>query len=152
MKKKINPKKNESDTFHEAVKGANATLEYAGLVSWSIISRSSAAIIDEILKITETVGRNAAEPFFEIKKQVRKVFGKKIFVGDYKIYVDEKVKVIEEGIRRLEGRLAFLEKHGVRLSGVPEYEKKKKELNDERKGLINMIVQENKRLRELLNP
>jgi len=150
MKKAINPKKNESDTFHEAVKVANATVEYAGLVSWSIISRGSISIMNGIFKIIEPVGGDAAEPFFAIKKKIRKAFGKKIFVGDYKIYVDEKVKGIEETIRRLEGRLAFLEKHGVGIAGAPEYVKKKKELDDERKGIIEKIVEENKRLRELL--
>ena len=151
MKRATKPKQYESDTFHEAVKAAHATVEYAGLVSWSIISRSSTAIKDEILKIAIPVGRNAIEPFSAIKNKIRKAFGKKMYVGDYKMYVDEKVRGIEETIKRLEQRLAFIEKHGLRIAGEPEYQKKKKELDDERKGLINMIVEENKRLRELLN-
>ena len=150
MKKAIDAEQNELSAFDEAVKVTHATVEYAGLVSWSIISRSSAAIIDEILKITEPVGRNAVEPIFAIKSKIRKAFGKKMYAGDYRIYVDEKVKGIEETIKRLEERLAFLEKHGVRIAGAPGYQKMQKELDDERKGLMDMIVEENKKLRALL--
>ncbi|MBW1612824.1 MAG: hypothetical protein JRF08_05195 [Deltaproteobacteria bacterium] len=149
MARSMNPKKNESDTYHEAVKVANATVEYAGLVSWSIISMGSISIMNGIFKIIEPVGRNAAEPFFAIKKKIRKAFGKKIFVGDYKIYVDEKIKGIEETIRKLEERLSFLEKRGVRIS-ERDYQEKKKELDKERKKILSLIVEENKRLRELL--
>jgi len=150
MKEALNPEQNESNTFHEAVKGAHATVEYAGLVSWSIISRSSTAIMDGTSKITESVGRNVTEPFFAIKKKIRKVFGEKMYVDVNKAYVDVKIKDIEETIKRLEQRLAFLEKHGVRIAGEAEYQKMKKELDDERKGLIDMIVEENKQLRTLL--
>jgi len=143
MARSMNPKQNESDTFHEAIKRSHATLEYMGLVSWSIISRSSTAIIDGVQKITETVERNAAEPFFALKYGIGKAFSKKA-------YVDEKIKSIEETIKKLEERLAFLEKYGVRIS-ERDYQEKKKELDKERKEILSLIVEENKRLRELLN-
>jgi|GEM_PF-1243982 len=143
MEKSMNSKQNESDTFHEAVKGANATLDYIGLVSWSIISRGSTAIIDGVQKITETVTRNVCKPFEDITHVTRATFGKKA-------YVDEKIKGIEETIKRLEERLAFLEKHGVRIP-EKDYQEKKKELDKERKDLLSLIVEENKRLRNVLN-
>jgi len=168
MARSMNSKQNESDTFHEAIKCSHATLEYMGLVSWSIISRSSAAIIDGVQKITETVGRNAAEPFFALKYGIGKASSKKPYVDDKiksieetikkleerlafskKPYVDERVKSIEETIKKLEERLAFLEKHGVRIS-ERDYQEKKKELDKERKDILSLIVEENKQLRDLL--
>ena len=143
MERSMNSEQNESDTFHEAVKGANATLEYIGLVSWSIISRGSIAIIDGVQKITETVTRNACKPFEDITHVTRTIFEKKA-------YVDKKIKGIEETIKKLEERLAFLEKYGVRIS-ERDYQVKKQELDKERKELLSLIVEENKRLRNLLN-
>jgi len=136
------PKQHESDTFYEAVKSIHATVEYMGLVSWSIISRGSTAIIDGVQKITETVTRNACKPFEDITHVTRTIFGKKA-------YVDEKIKSIEETIKKLEERLAFLEKYGVRIS-ERDYQEKKKELDKERKEILSLIVEENKRLRDLL--
>jgi len=143
MARSMNPKENESDTFHEAIKRSHATLEYMGLVSWSIISRSSTAIIEGVQKITETVVHNAAEPFFALKCGIGKAFSEKAYVYD-------KIKGIEETIKRLEERLAFLEKYGVRVS-EKDYQEKKKELDKERKEILSLIVEENKRLRDLLN-
>ena len=143
MARSMNSKQNESDTFHEAIKRSHATIEYMGLVSWSIISRSSTAIIDGVQKITETVTRNACKPFEDITHVTRTIFGKKA-------YVDEKIKSIEETIKKLEERLAFLEKYGVRIS-EKDYQEKKKELDKERKEILSLIVEENKRLRELLD-
>ena len=143
MARSMNPKENESDTFHEAIKRSHATLEYMGLVSWSIISRSSTAIIAGVQKITETLVHNAAEPFFALKYGIGKAFSEKTYVHD-------KIKGIEETIKRLEERLAFLEKYGVRVS-EKDYQEKKKELDKERKEILSLIVEENKRLRDLLN-
>ncbi|MBW2078068.1 MAG: hypothetical protein JRI71_11070 [Deltaproteobacteria bacterium] len=142
MARSMNPKQNGSDTFHEAIKRSHAALEYVGLVSWSIISRSSTAVIDEVQKFTETVGRNVSEPFFALKYGIGKAFGRKV-------HVDERIKGIEETIKGLEERLAFLEKHGVRIS-ERDYQEKKRELDKERKEILSRIVEENKRLRELL--
>ena len=143
MVKEMETEQGGSDTLGVAIKGAQAAVDYTGLVVWSILSRSSCAIKDEVLKIGERVGPNAAEPFIAIRNKIRKGFGKKGPVYD-------KIKRIEERISMLEERLAFLEKHGVRIAGTPEYQKRKKDLDDERKGLLDMIVEENKKLRELL--
>ena len=132
-----------SDTLGAAIRGAQAAMDYTGLVTWSILSRGSCAIKDEVLKIGGRVGPNAAEPFIAIGKNIRKGFRRK---GP----VSEEVKRIEERISMLEERLAFLEKHGLRIAETPDYQKKQKELDEERRGLLGLIVKENKELRALL--
>lgn len=144
MVKEMETEQGGSDSLGVSIKGAQAAVDYTGLVVWSILTRSSCAIKDEVLKIGERVGPNMAEPFIAIRNKIRKGFGKKGF--GY-----EKIKGIEERISMLEERLAFLEKHGVRIAGTPGYQKRKKELDDERRGLLDMIVEENKKLRGLLN-
>lgn len=144
---KTNTKKNKShksDKFHKAVKYTHSTVDYAGLVTWSIITRCSNAVKSSTLKVVRPVARNATEPFMDMKIKKRKLFGKKVDV-------DERIKEIKETILQLEERLAFLEKHGVRIFKEGDFHKKKKELDEERKGLLNLIVEENKRLRGLLN-
>jgi hypothetical protein len=143
MARSMNTKENRSDTFHEAIKRSHATLEYMGLVSWSIISRGSTAILDEVQKLAETLGRNASEPLFALKNGIERALSKSV-------NVDEKIKGIEETIKRHEERLAFLEKYGARAS-EGDYREKKKELDNERKEILSLIVEENKRLRDLLN-
>ncbi len=143
MVKEMETEQGGSDSLGVSIKGAQAAVDYTGLVVWSILTRSSCAIKDEILKIGERVGPNMAEPFIAIQNKIRKGFGKK--GPGY-----EKIKGIEERISVLEERLAFLEKHGVRIAGATGYHKRKKELDDERKGLLDMIVEENKRLRGLI--
>jgi len=133
-----------SDAFSEARKYAHATVDYTGLVFWSIIEKSSAAIKGSTLGMVMPVARNVCKPFASIKGKMTSIFGDKA-------YVDENIGQIVEKIRTLEERLAFLEKHGVRLVERPDFAKKKKELDEERKELLNLIVQENKRLREMLN-
>ena len=145
MVKEMETEQGGSDSLGVSIKGAQAAVDYTGLVVWSILTRSSCAIKDEVLKIGERVGPNMAEPFIAIRNKIRKGFGKK---GP--VYY-EKIKHIEERISMLEERLAFLEKHGVRIAGTTGYHKKKKELDAERKGLLDMIVEENKKLRGLLN-
>lgn len=144
MVKEMETEQGGSDSLGVSIKGVQAAVDYTGLVVWSILARSSCAIKDEVLKIGERVGPNTAEPFIAIRNKIRKGFGKK---GP----VYEKIKRIEERISMLEERLAFLEKHGVRIAGSPEYQKRKKALDVEKKGLLDLIVEENKRLRGLLN-
>lgn len=144
---KKNTKKNKSqksDKFHKAVKYTHSTVNYAGLITWSIITRCSNAVKSSTLKAVRPVARNATEPFMAMKIKKQKLFGKKVDV-------DERIKEIKETILQLEERLAFLEKHGVRIFEEGDFHKKKKELDEERKGLLNLIVEENKRLRGLLN-
>ncbi|GAH13491.1 unnamed protein product, partial [marine sediment metagenome] len=136
-KNTMSTESSRSDTFSEAKKYGYATVEYTGIVIWSIIERSGAAIKDSTLGMVMPVARNVCKPFVTIK-------GKMTSISGDKAYVDEKIGQIVERIRTLEERLAFLEKHGVRLIERPDFAKKKKELDEERKELLNLIVQENK--------
>ncbi len=144
MIKEMETEQDGPDTLSTAIRGTRAAIDYTGLVTWSILSRGSCAIKDEILKIGGRVGPNAAEPFIAVKNMIRKGFGKQ------KGPVYEEMKRIEERISVLEERLIFLEKHGVRIAETPDYQKKQKELDEERRGLLSLIVKENKELRTLL--
>lgn len=137
-------KSHKTHKFQKAVKYAHSTVDYAGLVTWSIITRCSSAVKSSTLKIVRPVTRNATESLMDMKIKKQKLFGKKVDV-------DERIKEIKETILQLEERLAFLEKHGVRIFEGGDFHKKKKELDAERKGLLNLIVEENKRLRGLLS-
>ena len=144
MVKEMETEQGGSDTLGAAVRGARAAIDYTGLVTWSILSRGSCAIKDEVLRIGGRLGPNAAEPFIAAKKKIRQGFRGK---G----HVSGEIKRIEERISMLEERLVFLEKHGVKIAETPDYQKKKKALDEERRGLLSLIVEENKELRTLLS-
>ncbi|MBW1794568.1 MAG: hypothetical protein JRF30_03290 [Deltaproteobacteria bacterium] len=139
-KNTMKTKSGRSDTFSEARKYGHATVEYIGLVSWSIVERSGVAIRDSTLKIAMPVARNVFEPFVSIKSKTETLFEKKK-------YVSKKIKSIEEKMSQIEERLALLEKYGVRL---PEkaIRPEKREIDKETKALLRQIVEANKLLRE----
>ena len=143
MVKEMETEQGGSDSLGVSIKGAQAAVDYTGLVVWSILTRSSCAIKDEVLRIGGRVGPNAAEPFIVLRKKIRKGFRGKGPVSD-------EIKRIEERISMLEERLVFLEKHGIKIAETPDYQKKKKTLDKERRGLLGLIVKENKELRALL--
>lgn len=140
----MNTESSKSDRFGEARRYAHATVDYIGLVMVGMIRRSSTAAKDSTMGIVTPIGRNLSRPFVGIKDMASSIFRGKA-------YVDQRFVSIIERIRMLEERLDFLEKHGIRLASGPEYQKKKKELDDERKGLLDLIVEENKRLRQMVN-
>ena len=64
---------------------------------------------------------------------------------------NEAIRRVEERISIIEEKLADLEKRGLRLAETGEHQTKKKELDDERRGLLALIVEENKELKSLLD-
>jgi len=129
--------------LQKAAKYGHSTVDYLGLVSWSIISRCSKAAKESFLRITRPVAKNATEPFICIKQKTRQLLGKKA-------YVDERTTKIEERILQLEERLAELEKYGVRLSKKRAKSEEKRAITEEKREVLRMIVNENKRLRAYL--
>ena len=138
-------KQNNSDALDTAMRGARAVIDYSGLLGWSILSRTGCAIKKNTSKMGKRIGRNMADPFIAIKKKNRKG-------TDMKDAPDsEAIRRIEERIAIIEEKLADLEKHGVRIAEPGEYQKKHKELDEERRGLLALIVEENKELKSLLD-
>jgi len=140
---KIN--QDDSDALDTAMRGAKAVVDYAGLVTWSILSRSGCAIKNNASKMGKRIVSNMADPFVAIKSKSRKVGG-----GE-KALSSEATRHIEGRIATIEERLAILEKHGIKIAETGEYQKKHKEPDEERRGLLALIVEENKELKSLLN-
>ena len=134
-------KQNDADGLDIAMRGARAVIDYTGLVVLSVVSRSGSAIT----KMGKRIVRNMADPFVAIKSKSLKVGGGK------KVLSSEATQHIEGRIATIEKRLASLEKHGARSAASGEYQKKHKELDNERRGLLALIVEENKELKSLLN-
>jgi len=138
-------KQNDSDALDKAMRGTRATLDYSGLLAWSVLSRSGCAIKKNTSKMGKRIGRNMADPFIAINRKFRKG-------ADREDPPDtEAIRRIEERIAIIEEKLVDLEKHGVRIAKTGEYQTKHKELDEERRGLLALIVEENKELKSLLD-
>jgi len=119
-----------------------SAIDYFGLVSWSLISRTSNAI----LKTGNYFAKNISEPFISVK---RKSNEKKLGLSKSNIQNQKKILKLESTISKLEKRLSFLEKHGVNFSGKTEHKTEKKEINNEKKALLRKLVEENIRLKKM---
>jgi len=128
-----------------AMRGTRAVLDYSGLLAWSILSRSGCAIKKNTSKIGKRIGRNMADPFIAINRKFRKGANREDAPDN------EAIQRIEERIAIIEEKLVELEKRGVRIAETGEYQQKQKELDEERRGLLALIVEENKELKSLLD-
>ena len=133
-----------SDTLDAAVRGAMAVIDYSGMVVWSVLSRSGCTIKKNTSKMAKHMGRNMADPLIAVNKKFRKGANSEDALDN------EAIRGIEERIAVIEEKLADLEKHGVKIAQTGEYQKKHKELDEERRGLLALIVEENKELKSLL--
>jgi hypothetical protein len=121
--------------FGRAGKYGSATAEYTGMVSYSYLKRGGNAVA----KITRPVTSTISRPFAYIRDRASKVLGKVAFDP-------EVLKGLEEKIMQIEKRLASLEKHGVvAAEGLVS---RKKKLDEGKREVLQMIVQENLLLRE----
>ena len=138
-------KQDASHVLSTAVRGARAVVDYSGLLGWSVLSRSGSAIKGGTSRMGKRIGRNMADPFVAIGRIFRKGRAGENAPDNEAIHrVEERISIIEE-------KLADLEKRGLRLAETGEHQKKEKELDDERRGLLALIVEENKELKSLLD-
>ena len=121
--------------FNRAGKYGSATAEYTGMVSYSYLKRGGRAVA----KITSPVTSAVSRPFAYIRDRASKVLGKVAFDP-------EVLKGLEEKIMQIEKRLASLEIRGVALVERPV--SRKKRLDEGKREVLQMIVQENILLRE----
>ena len=138
-------KQNDSDALDTAMRGIRAVLDYSGLLAWSILSRSGCAITKNTSKMGKRIGRNVADPFIAVNKKFRKGSDREDAPDN------EAIRRIEERIAIIEEKLADLEKHGLRIAETGKYQTKHKDLDEERRGLLALIVEENKELKSLLD-
>ena len=131
------------DMFQKAAKYSHSTVDYFGLVSWSIITRCSNAGKEAFLRIARPVAKNVVDPFTGIKQKTRQL-------SDRNAYAGKRTMKIEKRILQLEERLAVLEKYGVRFSKKGVQPEEKRAIDEEKRAVLRMIVKENKRLRAYL--
>jgi len=128
------------NAFNETGKYTYATVEYAGLVSYSVLKSGGTVVNDGIQKIISPVASAMCWPFAVIKDKTSVIFRSREH--------GEKIKSVKEKLMEIEKRLAFIERHGVvpGLERVPG--KREKRLDEERRSVLQAILEANKRLRE----
>jgi len=131
------------DVFQKAAKYSHSTVDYFGLVSWSIITRCSNAGKEAFLRIARPVAKKILDNFTGNKQKTRQL-------SRTNAYADKRTMKIEKRMLQLEERLAVLEKHGVRVSKKGVQSKVKKAIDGETRAVLRTIVEDNKRLRTLL--
>jgi hypothetical protein len=128
------------NAFNETGKYTYATVEYAGLVSYSVLKSGGTVVNDGIQKIISPVASAICWPFAVIKDKTSVIFRS----GEQQ----EKIKGLEEKLMEIEKRLAFIERHGVVSALEGAHGKKEKRLDEERRGVLQAILEANKLLRE----
>ncbi|SLM32744.1 Putative DNA-binding protein [Desulfamplus magnetovallimortis] len=147
---------NHRGKFYSRMTYSISAVEYLGLVSKSLMVKGNRSL----KKFGWAAIDGVTAPFARIKK--RSVSNKKLYSTPYDIlHLDHpalrngnKLSDLEASISRLEERLAQLEKRGIAISGnhqkQPETaEKEKKEINEEKRAILRMLVNENKQLRKM---
>ena len=128
------------NTFHETGKYTCATVEYAGLLSYSLVKNGGICVAGGVRKITAPVAMAICWPYDFIKDKTSSVF---------KRGPTENLKGLIERLAQIEERLAQIEKFGALPdSGKAAVMRKKKELNEGKRMVLKGILEETKSLRE----
>jgi hypothetical protein len=134
------------------------TIEYAGRVVYSLADRGGTATKKCLVKFFQPIGSAAGRPFAFVKGKVFQPVGSAllrpfVFVKDkaksiFPAYVryDEDIKNLLEKIMTIEDRLGYIETYGVVMKG--EAAGGKKAISKEKRQLLQVILAENKLLRE----
>ncbi|MBF0465217.1 MAG: hypothetical protein HQK94_09070 [Nitrospirae bacterium] len=139
-----------NDTVSASIEYSAASMEYSGLVIYSFIKRGGVLFLQPVVKVTlplwEKAGnlngivyRKALEGLKKSLKSVKSL--KKFFTIE-----GEKLESIEQRLIDMEGRLAYLERHGV-MATKEGLQVKGKKLTDEKMMFLRTIVSENIELR-----
>lgn len=126
------------NTFNETGKYACATVEYAGLVSYYSMIKRGGIVKISLRKIIMPITAAICWPFAVVEDKAGVIFRSKEH--------EEKIKSLEEKLMEIEKRLAFIEEHGVAPGLEPG--KKGKRLDEERRIVLQAILEANKLLRE----
>ncbi len=126
-------------SVNEAGKYGCATVEYAGMASFSYLRRGGNAVSANVLKVTRPVTSTISRPFVFVKDKAGKVLGRTI-------YDPEPLRKLEAKVLEIEKRLASIEQHGV-VPGVKAVGPKK-EIDTGRREVLQMIVRDNLLVRE----
>lgn len=128
------------NTFHETGKYTCATVEYAGLLSYSIVKRGGLLVTGSLQTVAGPVVRAVTRPFGVVWDKTSGIFTDRA--------QKEKIRGLEEKIAELEQRLLNIEKHGVVLAAADSQQKKEKDLDEVKRYVLQQILQETKSVRE----
>jgi hypothetical protein len=127
------------------------------MVSYSVVKKSCTASKSMFLKVARPTAWAVSRPFVVVKGQTGKVFKKITPKRKALRDLEERLIKIEklEGLGGLEGklmkiedRLAYIEKHGVTSISKPAAPKKDKKISEDKRFVLQEILQATKALRE----
>lgn len=143
------------DAVGEVGRYSLATVEYGGLVSYSVVRRGAIFVTVGVRKVTIPVTTAVCWPFWAIKDRVRSLFKSKehderITALEEQLSALDKKKIGEIAIKimEIEKRLAMMEKNGVVLGSDTVVPKKEKKLSKGRLDMLSQIVDANLSLRQ----
>ena len=130
------------NAFNETGRYTYATIEYAGLLSFSMLKRGGSVVTGGVRKVTRPTAAVICWPYEFIKDKTGSVFSKNRH--------RENIKSLTEKLARIEERLAKIEKYGVMApSDGAEVARKKKALTDDKRFVLKGILEETKALKEM---
>ncbi|MBF0343195.1 MAG: hypothetical protein HQL06_03100 [Nitrospirae bacterium] len=124
-----------------------ASVQYTGLLSYSYMRRGMDLIAPSLGYVTAPIGQSlkyVATPVGYVGQWLKKF---RTFFKNIDVERDKKMEVIEERVRRIEERLANIEKHGIVVSN-DTMTIIKKEVDEYKKALLRGVLQDNIMLRE----
>lgn len=126
------------NTFHETGKYTCATVEYAGLFSYSIAKRGVLFVTGGVRTATRPVAKAVVWPWGVVRNKANSIFsGRK---------QEEKIKGLESRLLELESRLINIEKHGAAPIAEPRAAKKAKDLEEDKRFVLKSILEDTKSL------
>ncbi|HIJ55563.1 MAG TPA: hypothetical protein HPQ03_05500 [Deltaproteobacteria bacterium] len=128
------------NTFHETGKYTCATVEYAGLLSYSMFKRSGIRVFGGVRKITSPVAATVCWPYEFIRDKTGSIFSNREH--------GEKIEGLTKQLVEIEKRLAQIEKHGViRVTEEGAAQMRKRKLREDKVFVLKGILEETKALK-----
>nr|WCC90967.1 hypothetical protein [Desulfobacteraceae bacterium] len=131
--------RNDNKNLHVIFNYTQSTIDYAGLVSWSMISRCGRLIFQIIKKSTKDI-----LPKKRKQKKTQYIIKQPLPMG---IYNHERLSKIEQIIKNFEQRLERLESYASNKSRIKTHPEKKRSTSKEQNALLKQILEANIHLR-----
>ena len=129
------------NTFNYTGKYTYATVEYAGLLSYSVVKKGGRVVTCGLRKVTVPVAAAICWPYDFIKGRAGSLFGEKRY--------EEKITSLTEKLALIEERLSKIEKFGLIATPEEYVKRRREELREDKRFLLKGILEETKALKEL---
>ena len=129
------------DTFNYTGKYTYATVEYAGLLSYSMVKRGGSLATYGVRKVTMPVAAAVCWPYDFIKKGTGSLLGGKKY--------EKRITSLTEKLALIEERLAKIEKYGVIAGPEEPALRKRKQLAEDKRFVLKGILEETKALKDM---